>query len=495
MNKLRGLAMGVVAALALVAGPPGTPAAAAGGTPGDPPLPSYPGLPPASSSASLAAVSTTPLPCDDNGHDDLSLTRDQVLSRARTWLNVGGVPYSQYACYRNSLGDYRTDCSGFVSMAWGLGGRGDAFWTGNLDERSYVIARSSLQPGDALLRHTGDKDENHVALFVKWSNSAHTEPVVIEQTGSAGTIERTWSSGNAGLYTPVRYDNILDGNYDSFDGDARADMIVHSGTDVSVRLNTGSAWDGGRSVSSGWGRFHGMDVPDGMGRLYFADFNGDHRTDMIVHGGTDVSVRLNTGGGFDGGRTVSSGWGRYHGLQVPDGLGRLYFADFNGDGRADMFVHSGTDLSVRLNTGSGFDGGRSVSSGWGRYHGMQIPNGLGRLYFADFNGDGRADMFVHGGTDLSVRLNTGSGFDGGRSVSSGWGRYHGLQVPDGLGRLYFADFNGDHRADLIVHSGTDISVRLNTGSGFDGGRSVSSGWGRYFGLQVPDGLGRLYFAS
>jgi hypothetical protein len=36
-------------------------------------------------------------------------------------------------------------------------------------------------------------------------------------------------------------------------------------------------------------------------------------------------VRLNVGGGFDGGRTVTSGWGRFHGMQVANGLGRLYF--------------------------------------------------------------------------------------------------------------------------------------------------------------------------
>jgi hypothetical protein len=103
---------------------------------------------------------------------------------------------------------------------------------------------------------------------------------------------------------------------------------------------------------------------------------------MIVHQGTDVSVRLNTGSGFDSGRIVSSGWGLFHGEQVPGNLGRLYFADFNGDGRTDMIVHQGTDVSVRLNTGSGFDSGRIVSSGWGLFHGKQVPGNLGRLYFA-----------------------------------------------------------------------------------------------------------------
>ncbi|MEO3748986.1 hypothetical protein ABGB05_36780, partial [Plantactinospora sp. B5E13] len=184
-----------------VAGP------AAAGVPGDPPLPEYPGLSP--QAGTLAAVATTPVPCANNGSDK-TMSRADAITRARSWLSVGGVPYSQSRCYQNSYGDYRTDCSGFVSMAWGLGGSGSSFWTGNLDTRSHTIPRSDLKPGDALLRHTGDPSENHVALFVRWGNSAHTEPVVIEQTGSRDTIERTWSASNAGLYTPVRYDNIVD---------------------------------------------------------------------------------------------------------------------------------------------------------------------------------------------------------------------------------------------------------------------------------------------
>ncbi|MGC4881071.1 hypothetical protein ACLQ26_32960, partial [Micromonospora sp. DT43] len=175
---------------------------------GDPPLPAYPGLPP-QPGMSAAAVSTTPTPCADNGSDE-PVRRSDAIARARTWLEVGGIPYSQERCYKNEYGDYRTDCSGFVAMAWGLGGEGQVFWTGNLDTRSYPISRSDLQPGDALLRHTGDKDENHVALFVKWSDSEKTKPVVIEQTGSRNTVEDTWTSSNASLYTPVRYDNIVE---------------------------------------------------------------------------------------------------------------------------------------------------------------------------------------------------------------------------------------------------------------------------------------------
>ncbi|PWK48832.1 VCBS repeat protein [Actinoplanes xinjiangensis] len=301
---------------------------------------------------------------------------------------------------------------------------------------------------------------------------------------------------DAGKIVDELWDHAFGRTYDSFNGDARADMIVHAGTEVSVRKGgSGGGFDGGAVVTSGWGRYHGMQVTDGLGRLHFADFNNDHFTDMIVHHGSDVSVRYNNGKGvFDGGRTVSTGWGRYHGLDVANGLGRLHFADFTGDGRADMIVHHGSDVSVRHNVGEGFDGGHAVTSGWGRYHGVQAANGLGRLFFADLNSDDKADMVVHDGSDVSVRYNTSGGFDGGRIISSGWGRYHGLDAPNGLGRLHFADYDGDQLDDMIVHDGSDVSVRLNVGGGFDGGRTVTSGWGRFHGMQITDGLGRLYFS-
>jgi hypothetical protein len=248
--------------------------------------------------------------------------------------------------------------------------------------------------------------------------------------------------GDATKIVDAVWDRALGRPFDSFSGDARADLVVHTGTDVGIRTGVSAGgFDAGTVPTTGWGRYHGMQVTNGLGQLFFADYNADHKTDMIVHDGTNISVRLNNGnGGFNSGTTVSSGWGRYHGLDVANGLGQLYFADYNADGFADMIVHDGTDISVRLNNkGAGFNSGTTVSSGWGRYHGMQITNGLGRLYFADYDGDGYDDMIVHDGTNVSVRLNNdGAGFDSGRNVTSGYGRYHGLQVPNGLGRLYFS---------------------------------------------------------
>ncbi|MFJ9742411.1 trypsin-like serine protease, partial [Streptomyces sp. NPDC101166] len=164
----------------------------------------------------------------------------------------------------------------------------------------------------------------------------------------------------------------------------------------------------------------------------------------------------------------------------------VHAADVNGDGLSDLVIQQ-VDGALMVRTAKAkvtgtagqpvyrFNAGARWSVGWGNYTGQP---GKGRLYFADMDGDGKADMVVHGADGaVSVRGNRGSYFDGGTQWSSGWGNYLGWE---GKGRLYFADMDGDGKADMVVH-GADgaVSVRGNRGSYFDGGTQWSSGWGNY----------------
>ncbi|WP_367128836.1 hypothetical protein [Saccharothrix sp. HUAS TT1] len=135
--------------------------------------------------------------------DDRRTSRTEAQLRSQTWLDAR-VPYSQQACHENEHGSYRTDCSGYVSMAWGLDHSRN---TSSLREVATEVPRVELLPGDALL------GAYHVALFVRWADAAKSEPVVREQTGPDGEppVERTWTAEVANTYTPVRYYRVTEG--------------------------------------------------------------------------------------------------------------------------------------------------------------------------------------------------------------------------------------------------------------------------------------------
>lgn len=81
--------------------------------------------------------------------------RQQMLSRGQRWVD-DSVAYSQ----TNTHEGYRTDCSGFVSMCWGLPKPGPS--TRGFDGRySINITKSELQSGDALLC-----PGRHILLFL-----------------------------------------------------------------------------------------------------------------------------------------------------------------------------------------------------------------------------------------------------------------------------------------------------------------------------------------
>ncbi|MBE0476376.1 MAG: hypothetical protein IBX62_04665 [Coriobacteriia bacterium] len=103
--------------------------------------------------------------------------REVVLERAKRWTKHG-VPYSQ-ARYHEG---YRTDCSGFVSMAWGLD---ESLTTRSLPEVSRRIDKDMLKPGDIMLNGSGDS-LRHAVIFGGWADQDKTTYVALEQTGQSG---------------------------------------------------------------------------------------------------------------------------------------------------------------------------------------------------------------------------------------------------------------------------------------------------------------------
>src|SRR6266511_5681051 len=114
------------------------------------------------------------------------VSRGEILARARSWLAVP-VPYSQ-TTFRDG---YRTDCSGYVSMAWKTNRN---YWTGDLNTIGTAIAYNDLRPGDMLLYHNPANPVNgsHVVLFDRWVSGVGGDFFIYEQT-PPHTMHRRWS--------------------------------------------------------------------------------------------------------------------------------------------------------------------------------------------------------------------------------------------------------------------------------------------------------------
>ncbi|MEU0882539.1 hypothetical protein ABZ345_28365 [Lentzea sp. NPDC005914] len=141
------------------------------------------------------------------------ISRSEIVERACSWLR-DSVAYSQTKFHQNEHGIYRADCSGFVSMAWGLPGVPEVRH-GGLDTRGLVLVSSLIPPeelkaGDVIIRANGTNQTRHVVIFAAWAE----EPGrywAYEQAGGHRTRLRSvlypYEAG-AEQYAPRRYVSV-----------------------------------------------------------------------------------------------------------------------------------------------------------------------------------------------------------------------------------------------------------------------------------------------
>lgn len=138
------------------------------------------------------------------------ISRGNMVDRAKSWLEGGGVPYSMSDYYPGPGGrSYRTDCSGFISMAWSLK---SSLTTTTLQGVAHELDnKSQLEPGDVLLNSEGAGPNSHVVMFLGWvPGSGKSKYEAIEQRGGDGTVltKEMPYPYHSEQYVPYRYDNI-----------------------------------------------------------------------------------------------------------------------------------------------------------------------------------------------------------------------------------------------------------------------------------------------
>ncbi|MCX5367259.1 tachylectin-related carbohydrate-binding protein [Streptomyces sp. NBC_00124] len=139
-----------------------------------------------------------------------TIYRSEVMTRAKDWYNRN-IQYSQSAYATDIEGDdtYRTDCSGFVSMAWHLT---SSLTTQTLDNAAAQISKADLRPGDAL----NSSSEGHAVLFAGWKDQdagtfyyySEGSPDSDMNYRSANAYSGTIDSHPASAYVALRYNKI-----------------------------------------------------------------------------------------------------------------------------------------------------------------------------------------------------------------------------------------------------------------------------------------------
>jgi len=253
-----------------------------------------------------------------------------------------------------------------------------------------------------------------------------------------------------------------------FNGDGRDDVACYRATDglTHVALSAGAAfgvptpWDTGHCV------FENRNVA-----LAAIDVNADGRTDLACRDSSTGSgathaiwVGVSNGSSFD-----TTLWRR-----PTLGAPRMFvgYADFNGDGRTDIWWHSTADdrFYVRISTGGAWADGLWHEDFNSRNTYLWTSCEAGSARTADFNGDGLADILCsyrgNGEENAQANAQTTQVW-----LSRGNAFYNmGLSAGTTVSRVPL-DMNGDGRADLVQTDAAPpfrIRVRASLGASFDG---------------------------
>lgn len=281
--------------------------------------------------------------------------------------------------------------------------------------------------------------------------------------------------GNSPPFCPVCYTTMKKALYPfvghsfsdvvsgDFNGDGAADVLIHNDQDIAIYTTNPT----GHTLDFTW--IANNIVPSAPGgntwqpathdQYLVADFDGDGKDDVYVFNGVDWAMPYLGLLRSDG--TGLAGVARYDGSiqgfwQMTDG-DTFQVGDFNGDHKADLFVFNGSNW-VMPYLGMLRANGTSLS-GITRYDGS-IPGWImkpaDQYFAADFDGDAKSDLYVFNGTDWSLRYlgMVKSSATSLADIKLFSGALPGWTMTAG-DRFLIGDFDGDRKTDLFVFNGTN----------------------------------------
>lgn len=262
---------------------------------------------------------------------------------------------------------------------------------------------------------------------------------------------------------PYRSYNFNNSYAGDFTGDGRGDLVLHFGNSLALYNSDGSkmnhlstATERVNTGGSSW-QFTAGD------KFYVGDFNGDGKKDLFVFNGTDwgsygpyFALLRSNGSGFDCIKRYDK---TLEGWQMSAG-DKFYVGDFDGDGKDDFYIVNTTSWSTKYvgmmkSNGTGMSFVKRYDNNLGA-PGYWIMNKNDKFYVGDFDGDNKDDLYMANLADWSTNY-VGMIKSGGNTLNCikvfsntlpGW------TMADNDQHLV-GDFNGDGKADMYVFNGTN----------------------------------------
>jgi RHS repeat-associated protein len=225
---------------------------------------------------------------------------------------------------------------------------------------------------------------NDLVVFLG-NNSNTFQPYLYLGGSTIGSYRLFNNTSDQCYFSLIQWANAEDIFIVDFNGDGKDDlMIMKQGQCEIFTLNVPTS---GNITPK---KLYCSGFPTVWHLLFFGDFNGDGKTDILSRGKFNNNDQWH--------KAISTGTGfvetPYNFIKTPDinqyGEGdMMLIADLNGDGMSD--IAHGWDYNSQSKIDLYYSRGNTFSSEQVNYSRPLLPNRL--LYFYDFNADGRSDLF------------------------------------------------------------------------------------------------------